>query len=75
MEVIGYCAESAFSAQVIYKIDNAEERVLSSYKYQGMDGEKQTRPTWSKIRYNMKGQPYFMARKRRHYFDDFMRLN
>lgn len=75
MEVIGICSESAFSGQVIFKVDNMEERVLSSYQWEGVDGTEQTRPTWSKIRYNMKGQPYFMARNHRYYLSEFIRTN
>ena len=73
MEVIGICSESAFSGQVIFKVDDMEDKVLSSYQWEGVDGIEQTRPTWSKIRYNAKGQPFFIARKHRQYLDEFIR--
>ena len=73
MDIIASKAESAFSGQVIFKVDNWEDKVLSSYQWEGIDGIEQTRPTWSKIRYNAKGQPFFIARKRRQYLDEFIR--
>lgn len=74
MDFIGICPESAFSRQVIFKIDNMEDRVLSSYQWEGIDGTKQTRPTWSKIRYDVKGRPYFISRNNRYYLSEFIRI-
>lgn len=74
MDIIGICSDSAFSGQVIHKIDSMEEKVLTSYQWEGIDKVEHTQPRWSKIRYNRKGQPYFMARKQRFYFDEFIRV-
>ena len=71
MEIIATCPDSAFGGQVIYKIDHIEDKVLTAYN---VDGKDITKARWSKIRYNREGTPYFMARKQRFYFDDFMRI-
>ncbi len=69
MDYIAYNADSAFSAQVIYEIDNMEDRVLTAYVWDG----GHTRKTWSKLRADKEGNTYFYSRGIRWYICDFIR--
>ncbi len=59
-------------ATVIYNIESGtEDKVLV-----GTVGlEKEPVPHWCKIRYNSKGEPYFLHYGRREYLSEYMQMN
>ncbi len=68
--MLGYKATTAFSGIEIVKIDNMGDRVC--YRYHA--GDKVSRRTWSAIRWDRNGEPYFIAYGLREYLYDYMRI-
>lgn len=73
--MIGVYALSAFSAMVVHGIEyGIDDKVIVSYNYDGIDGTVEGRKTKNTIQYNAKGEAYFIKHGRRHYLNNFMRM-
>ena len=68
---IGVYAMSAFGGIEVLDIDSYVD--LISYKYLNPDGSR-SRLVRSKIRFNAKGEPYFIAARTRVYLSEVIRI-
>lgn len=70
LKPIGVLPLTNFGGVAIMKIEHGiEDYIVSTENY----GEGYIRPSKSKVRYNRKGEPYFMRYGRRYYLKEFMR--
>lgn len=58
---------------MIYDIDDLND--IIKFRYSVVDSEKKQRLHSAKLRYNMKGESYFISYKKRYYLDQFARVD
>ena len=72
-EAIGTVNFSAFDGVAVFKMEDDEVK-FKTFRPQG-DKTVYSKMITAKIRYNVKGEPYFIQRGQRLYFNEIMRTN
>ena len=70
IDFIGYHGFTYFSGIGIIDIIDGEAIKFAYYH----NGEYSSKPRISMVRYNKKGEPFFISHNRRYYLNDFMRI-
>ena len=70
-KIIATCQITNFGGITIYAI---EYGIDDKIKFAWHNGTKAGRTSTAKIRYNAKGEPYFISCKKKYYLSDFIKL-